>query len=148
MADKTKNAVASAVSEHVDGDAMVYYGTGINPQAYPCARAGIIHLYQQREEISSLGKFHPKRIFAWVLETSSYYMMRFVDFLKGLFNRGSIERGIQGIQSMAKGGNPLKGMDGKVEGWMSDLSPKGEFVLKRKMHNTIRNTTNEDGSCK
>lgn len=145
--DEARNA-ASTVGQHMNADSLVHYSTGINPQDYPCARAGIISLYEKRSQISDLSRFHPKRVFAWVMDTSVYYTMKFVDWLKGLMSADTMKNGLRKVQSMARGGNPLAGMDNRVEGWVSNLSPKSEFVLKRKMHSVIERTTNADGSCK
>lgn len=140
--------MADTVRTHVDADRMVHATTGINPQDYPCARAGLIGLYEKREAVTDLSRYNPKRIFAWVLDTSAYYMYRFVDWLEGLMSKDAVMRGVDRVKGLARGGNPLAGMDRKVEGWASNLGPKSQFVLKRKMDDLIQKTTNEDGSCK
>ena len=142
------HAIVGTIGEHVDADKVVYYSTGINPQDYPCARAGIIALYEKRAEISGLSRFHPKRIFMWVADMVRYYATRFMDFLMGLMNPDAVMKGVRAIQSMARGGNPLDAMDRKIEGWVNSLNPRNQFVLKRKIYNLIHNTTNADGSCK
>lgn len=137
-----------AMAGQLDNDKLVYYSTGINPNDYPCARASIIALYEKRTEIGDLSQFHPKRIFTWIMDTARYYMARFIDFLEGLMNPDAVMNGLRTIQSMARGGNPLAGLDRKVEGWATSLSPRSQFVLKRKIMDIIHKTTNEDGSCK
>lgn len=139
---------ATTIGEHVDTDKLVHYSTGINPHDYPCARAAIITLYEKRSEIGDLNRFHPKRIFAWMVDTARYYMTRFMDFLMGLMNPDAVMNGVRKIQSMASGGNPLAGMGRQVEGWAKSLNPRSQFVLKRKIYDIIEDTTNNDGSCK
>jgi len=138
----------AAETRKSSADNLIHYATGFNPQDYPCARAGMIALYEKREDIANLGSFHPKRAIAWVVDTSVYYTMKFVDFLKGLMNPNAVANGIRKVQSMARGGNPLAGLDRKVDGWIADLNPRSQYVLKRKMANVIEDTTNADGSCK
>lgn len=141
--------VADVVREHVNTGSIVHYTTGINPDDYPCARAGIVRLYEKRGAVADLGRWHPKRLFAWVVDTSVYYTMRFVDFLKGLMNPNAVANGIREVHAMATGGgNPLARLDRKVSGWANDLSPRSQYVLQRKVHGIIRDTTNADGSCK
>lgn len=137
-----------SISEHVNTGKVVEFTTGINPDNYPCARDAIVKLYHKRSNLSDLSSYHPKRIFTWIADTSIYYTYRFIDFLKGLMNPDALVNGIRKVQSMARGGNPLAGMDSKIEGWARDLSPRSQFVLQRKVHGIIHNTTNEDGSCK
>lgn len=140
--------MAGAVREHVGTERIVHYTTGINPQDYPCARASILALYEKRGELGDMSRYNPRRIFAWALDISAYYLYRFIDWLKGVMNPDAFMRGIDRIRGMARGGNPLAGMDRKVEGWAQDLSPKSRFVLQRKVHGLIEKTTNADGSCK
>lgn len=133
----------------VNTSTVVEYTTGVNPDDYPCAKAAITNLYHKRGKIADLSKFHPKRIFAWVVDTSVYYTHRFVDFLKGLMNPDAVANGIRKVHSMAtNGGNPLAGADATVQGWVRDLSPSSQYVLQKKVHGIIENTTNSDGSCK
>lgn len=138
----------STMSEHVNTGKVVEFTTGINPDNYPCARDAIVKLYHKRSNLSDLSSYHPKRIFTWIADTSIYYTYRFIDFLKGLMNPDALVNGIRKVQSMARGDNPLAGMDSKIEGWARDLSPRSQFVLQKKVHGIIHNTTNEDGSCK
>lgn len=148
-ADAEQNSSATVTTAAPTGaDEVIYYATGINPQDYPCARSGMLALYEKRTAISDLSRFHPKRVFTWVAETSVYYTYRFIDFLKGLMNPNVITDGIRRIQAMASQQNPLQGLDNTVNRWLDKLNPRSQFVLKRKMFNIIENTTNEDGSCK
>jgi hypothetical protein len=141
-------SIANTIGQHVDADAVVHYTTGINPMDYPCARASIIALYQQRDAISDLSRFHPKRVFTWVMDVSIYYMGRLVDFLKRVMNPDAVMSGVRKVQAMASVGNPLATIDRNVQGWAKQLSPRSQFVLKRKVYDLIHDTTNDDGSCK
>lgn len=137
----------AAAKKLVTTDKLVELATGINPQEYPCAREAIVNLYESRDEVGDLNRFHPKRLWIWAKETTTYYFMRFMDFLQSLMNPDAVTRGIQHIEAMARGGNPLAGMDRKVEGWMDSLNPRN-YVMTRKVHSLIENSTNEDGSCR
>lgn len=128
-------------------DKLVELATGINPQDYPCAREAIINLYEKRDEVGDLSRFHPQRLWVWAKETATYYFMRFMDFLTGLMNPSAVNEGIRHVEAMARGGNPLADMDRRVEGWMDSLNPRN-YVMTRKVHSLIENTTNEDGSCR
>lgn len=137
----------TAAKKLVTTDKLVELATGINPQEYPCAREAIVNLYESRDEVGDLSRFHPKRLWVWAKETATFYFMRFMDFLQSLMNPDAVTRGIQRIEAMARGGNPLAGMDRKVEGWMDSLNPRN-YVMTRKVHSLIENSTNEDGSCR
>lgn len=139
-------AVATPSTSHADE--VIYYTTGINPQDYPCARAGMLSLYEKRSAISDLSRFHPKRVFTWIAETSVYYTYRFIDFLKGLMHPNAVMNGVRRVQAMASGENPLQALDNTVSRWIEKLNPRSQYVLKRKVYNIIESTTNEDGSCK
>lgn len=140
---------AEGLKSHVNTGTIVQYTTGINPDDYPCAKAGITKLYQHRGKIADLGSFHPRRIFTWLMDTGVYLTSRFVDFLKRLMNPDAVASGIRKVHAMATGGgNPLAAADRAVEGWARDLSPRNQYVLQKRVHGIIKNTTNEDGSCK
>lgn len=140
----------SAPPRSVSGQ-VVELTTGINPDHYPCARDGILRLYEQRREVASLSSYHPKRLWVWLQDNLSYYSAKVIDFFKGLFSRDTLDRGIRGVQSLAQGGgisNPLSGMDNKVEGWLNDLSPRSQQALKEQVERVVQATTRSDGSCK
>lgn len=140
-----QDTMADTVREHVTTSRIVHYTTGINPDDYPCAKAGIIRLYEKRGEIADLSRWHPKRIFAWIVDTSVYYTMRFVNFLKGLLDPEAV---VSGFHSLARGGNPLAALDNRVDAWARNLSPSSQYALQRKVRQIIDDTTNTDGSCK
>lgn len=147
-------SVASAVDDNLSQ--AVKSTTGVNPNDYPCAKAGIVNLFQKRQEIASLSSWHPQRIFTWMLDVTVYYTHATINFFKNLFSPGAIESGIRRIHAMAtSGGNPLdaatRSIDGAMAGvnsWATNLGSRSQSVLKDKVHGIIDNTTNEDGSCK
>ncbi|MGB1539575.1 MAG: hypothetical protein ACPG80_01320 [Rickettsiales bacterium] len=126
----------------------VQQSIGINPDDYPCAKAGIMALYENRQKISNLSAFHPKRLFAWMLETMSYYALKVKNFFMQYTNPDALVSGVKQMQSMATSGDPLGSMERKVDGWVSSISPRGQFVMQHKVENIIQDTTNADGSCK
>lgn len=147
------NARAGATEAGLD--LAVRSATGVDPNDYPCAKEGIVTLFKNRQEISNLSTFHPKRIFTWMLDTTVYFTNKVIGFFRGLMNPAAVENGIKRIMSMARSGNPLgsatRAVDGAVanmDGWVNSLSRRTQSVLTGKVHGIIENTTNNDGSCK
>lgn len=127
---------------------VVAQTTGVNPDDYPCAKAGIVALYENREKISNLSALHPKRVFTWTLETLTYYSIKFIHFIKGLFTVDAVKSGVRNVANIARSGDPLGSVSHKVDGWVSGLNPRSRFVMRRKVEKLIEDSTNEDGSCK
>ena len=144
---------APAPDDHLN--IAVKTATGVNPNDYPCAKAGIITLFQKRQEISSLSSWHPQRIFTWLLDMSVYYTRAVVHFFENLLSPGAIDAGIRRIHAMATSGDPIGAATNsidravqKVDSWAVNLGTRSQAVLTGKVHGIINTTTNEDGSCK
>lgn len=127
---------------------VVTQATGINPDDYPCAKAGIIALYENREKISNLSALHPKRVFTWTLETLTYYSIKFIHYIKGFFTVDAVKSGMRNVANIARSGDPLGSVSHKVDGWVSGLNPRSQFVMRQKVDKLIEDSTNDDGSCK
>lgn len=138
-----------SISQHVTTDKVVHYTTGINPQDYPCARAGIAKLYEKRSALDDLERYHPKRVFVWIWDSAVYYTMVGVNYVKGLLQPNAMANGIRNVRNMASGGsNPLAGINRKISGWADNLSPSSQYAMQRKVEKIIKKSTNSDGSCK
>lgn len=149
-------AASSAAAQETRGNVAtdslqraVAVTTGINADDYPCAKAGIYALYQHRADVQSLSFLHPKRIFMWIFDMMRFITVKIIHFFKAVFNPAAIQAGLgNAFSSIRAGGNPLAGTDRAIQNAFGDLSGHTKTALTDRVENIIRDTTNDDGSCK
>lgn len=161
---------AGELAGQVDGNQVMRFTTGINPDDYPCARAAIMKLYESRAEISRLSDWHPRKIFTWMQDTFEYYSLKITRWVMGLFNgsdlsNNAITDGLQdvgnNIVGAARGGggkmrmpslnsldSKVRNMDSQVESWLDNLGPRSQTVVAEQVKSLIARAYSEDGFCK
>lgn len=150
-ADGSLRDVATQAVGKIDTDTAVHYATGINPADFPCARAAINKLYESRAKIANLKSYDPRRALSWLTDQFVYYSTKFTRYITSFFDQGSIDAGIQNVAHLAKGGrmgNPLSGMDAKIDGWIENLGPRSQEVFADQVRTIVARTTSADGTCK
>lgn len=124
------------------------YASVVNPSDYPCAKARISALYQNREHIANLSVFHPQRILNAVVEIAIFWYAKITHFFLSLFEPGVVNAGIRDVTALARSSNPFGAVEHKVDGWFSELTPRSKFALGKEVEKIIKDTTQADGSCK
>lgn len=122
--------------------------TGINPEAYPCAREGIIALYEKRENLAEMAQFDPRRLFVWVMDTATYYAFRLMDFIRALMDPQAVQRGLEELRAMARAPDPAGNVERQVRDWADELGHRTRYVLQEKAEAIVRKTTLADGRCR